>query len=91
MTFTADGKRTAKVNSNFLFFSCNPYVNQTKIKKSLLPVTANANTLILLHRELKTDDKSFIFCRLPFAVNEVSEICRILHILRKPNSVIANC
>ena len=59
-------RQTAKVNSNFLFFSCNPYINHTKIK-CLLLFTANTNTLILLHRELKTDGKSFIFavCRLP--------------------------
>ena len=25
-------RQTAKVNSNFLFFSCNPYINHTKIK-----------------------------------------------------------
>ena len=60
-------RQTAKVNSDFVFFSCYPYINHTKIKKCLLLFTANTNTLILLHRELKTDGKSFIFavCRLP--------------------------
>ena len=60
-------RQTAKVNSDFLFFSCNPYINHTKIEKCLLLFTANTNTLILLYSELKTDGKSFIFavCRLP--------------------------
>ena len=58
-------RQTPKVNSDFLFFSCNPYINHTKIKCRLLLFTANTNTLILLHGELKTDSKSFIFavCR----------------------------
>ena len=58
-------RQMAKVNSDFLFFSCNPYINHTKTKRCLLLFTANNNILILLHRELKTDGKSFIFavCR----------------------------
>ena len=39
------------------------------MENCLLLFTANTNILILLYRELKTDDKSFIFCRLPFVVN----------------------
>ena len=39
-------RQTAKVNSDFLFFACNPYINHTKIKKCLLLFTANTNTLI---------------------------------------------
>ena len=60
-------RQTAKVNSDFLFFACNPYINHTKIKKCLLLFTANTNTFILLYSKLKTDGKSFIFavCRLP--------------------------
>ena len=60
-------RQTAKVNSNFLLFSCNPYINHTKIKTCLLLFTPNTNTSILLNGELKTDDKSFIVavCRLP--------------------------
>ena len=73
MTFTCvyGGRQTAKITSDFLFFSCYPYINHTIIEKCLLLVTPNANVLILLYRELKTDGKSFIFavCRLPFAVN----------------------
>ena len=50
----------------------------------------NSNTLILLHRELKTDGKSFIFavCRLPFAVNVMlnlsnSNLGQLLHFRQK--------
>ena len=66
MTFTADGRRqTAKITSDFLFFSCNPKINHTKVEKCLLLFTANTNILILLYRELKTGGKSLIFavCR----------------------------
>ena len=73
----------AKITSDFLFFSCNPEMNHTKIEKCLLLFTANTNILILLYRELKTDGKSFIFavCRLPFAVNVMLNlsIMKILH------------
>ena len=36
-------------------------INHTKIEKCLLLLTANTYILILLYRELKTDDRSFIF------------------------------
>ena len=62
-------RQTAKVTSEFLFFSCNPNINHTKIKKCLLLFTVNTNVLILLYRKLKTDDKSFIFGVCQFAVN----------------------
>ena len=60
-------RQTAKITSDFLFFSCNPSINHTKIEKCLLLFTANTDILILLHRDLKTDGKSFVFavCRLP--------------------------
>ena len=51
----------AKIISDFLFFSC------TKV---FLTIHCNANILILLYRELKTDDKSFTF-----AVNAVCQKC----------------
>ena len=58
-------RQTAKITSDFLFFSCNPQINHAKIEKCLLLFTANTNILILLYRELKTDGKSIIFavCR----------------------------
>ena len=64
-------RQTAKITSDFLFFSCILETNHTKMEKCLLLFTANANVLIPLYRVLKTDGKSFIFavCHLPFAVN----------------------
>ena len=49
------------ISSVFLFFSCYPQINHTKIEKCLLLFTANTNILILLYRELKTDGKSLLF------------------------------
>ena len=70
MTFTADGKRQAKIISDFLFFSCDLEINHTKMEKCVLLFTAKTNVLIPLYRVLKTDGKRFLFavCRLPFAV-----------------------
>ena len=60
-------RQTAKVTSDFLFFSRNLEINLTKMEKRLLLFTANTNVLIPLYRVLKADGKSFIFavCRLP--------------------------
>ena len=66
MTFTALGRRqTAKITSDFLFFSRNLEINHTKMEKCLLLFTANTNVLIPLYRVLKTDGKSFMLavCR----------------------------
>ena len=59
-------RQTAKITSEFVFFSSNPELNRIKIEKCLLQVTANANISTLLYRQLKTDGKSFIIavCRL---------------------------
>ena len=64
-------RQTAKVNSDVLFFCCNPYINHTKIKKCLLVCTANTKTLIPLYSELKKDGKSFV---LPFAENVMHKV-----------------
>ena len=60
-------RQTAKITSDFLFFSCNLETNHTKMEKCLLLFTANTNVLIPLYRVLKADGKSFSFavCRLP--------------------------
>ena len=60
-------RQTAKITSDFLFFSYNLEINHTKIEKCLSLFTANTNVLIPLYRVLKTVGKSFIFavCRLP--------------------------
>ena len=54
-------RQTGNITSVFLFFSCYPQINHTKIEKCLLLFPANTNILILLYRELKTDGKSFVF------------------------------
>ena len=48
ITFTADAK-TAEITSDFLFFSCNPEINHTKLEKCLLLFTTDTNILILLY------------------------------------------
>ena len=59
---TANGKRqTAKMTSEFVFFSSNPSLNHIKIEKCLLLFATNTNIFTLLFKELKTDGKSFIF------------------------------
>ena len=63
-------RQTAKITSDFLFFSCNLETNHTKMEKCLLLFTANTNVLIPLYRVLKADSKSFNFAvTLPFPVN----------------------
>ena len=59
-------RQTAKITSGFLFSSCNPYINHTKIDKCLVLFTTNKNSFTLLYRQLKTVGNSFIFavCRL---------------------------
>ena len=60
-------RQTAKMTSEFVFFSSNPSLNHIKIEKCLLLFTTNTNIFTLLFKELKTDGKSFIFA-LPFDV-----------------------
>ena len=61
-------RQTAKMTSEFVFFSSNPSLNHRKIEKCLLLIATNTNIFTLLFNELKTDDKSFIFavCRLTY-------------------------
>ena len=61
-------RQTAKMNSEFVFFSSNPSLNHIKIEKCLLLIATNTNIFTLLFNELKTDGKSFIFavCRLTY-------------------------
>ena len=51
-------RQTAKITSDFLFFSCYPYINHREIEKCPLLFTVNTNILILLYRWLK-----FAVCR----------------------------
>ena len=59
-------RQTVKITSDFLFSSCNPYINHTKIDKCLLLFTTDKYIFTLLYRQLKTVGKNFIFavCRL---------------------------
>ena len=54
-------RQTAKMTSEFVFFSSNPSLNHIKIEKCLLLFATNTNIFTLLFKELKTDGKSFIF------------------------------
>ena len=58
-------RQTAKMTSEFVFFSSNPSLNHIKLEKCPLLFATNTNIFTLLFKELKIDGKvSF----LPFAV-----------------------
>ena len=61
VTWSYVKRQTAKMTSEFVFFSSNPSLNHIKIEKYLLLFTTNTNIFTLLFKELKTDGKSFIF------------------------------
>ena len=64
VTWSYVKRRTAKMTSEFVFFSSNPSLNHVKIEKCLLLFATNTNIFTLLFKELKTAKVSF----LPFAV-----------------------
>ena len=68
VTWSYVKRQTAKMTSEFVFFSSNPSLNHIKIEKCLLLIATNINIFTLLFNELKTDGKSFIFavCRLTY-------------------------
>ena len=53
-------RQTAKMTSEFVFFSSDPSLNHIKIEKCLLLFPTISNIFTLLFKELKTDGKSFI-------------------------------
>ena len=61
VTWSYVKRQTAKMTSEFVFFSSNPPLNDIKIEKCLLLFAANTNIFTLQFKELKTDGKSFIF------------------------------
>ena len=61
VTWSYVKRQTAKMTSEFAFFSPNPSLNHIKIEKCLLLIATNTNIFTLLFNELKTDGKSFIF------------------------------
>ena len=54
-------RQTAKMTSEFVFFSSNPSLNHMKIENCLLLFATNTNIFILLFKERKTEGKSFTF------------------------------
>ena len=68
VTWSYVKRQTAKMTSEFVFFSSNPSLNHIKIEKCLLLFATNTNIFTLLFKELKTDGQSFIFavCRLTY-------------------------
>ena len=68
VTWSYVKRQTAKMTSEFVFFSSNPLLNHIKIEKCLLLIATNTNIFTLLFNELKTDGKSFSFvvCRLTY-------------------------
>ena len=61
VTWSYFKRQTAKMTSEFVFFSSNPSLNHIKIEKCLLLIATNTNTFTLLFNELTRDGKSFIF------------------------------
>ena len=67
VTWSYVKRQTAKMTSEFVFFSSNLSVSHKK-EKCLLLIATNANIFTPLFNELKTDGKSFTFpvCRLTY-------------------------
>ena len=61
VTWSYVKQQTAKMTSEFVFFSSNPSLNHQKIEKCLLLFATNTNIFTLLFKELKTDGESVIF------------------------------
>ena len=61
-------RQTAKMTSEFVFFSSNPSLNHINIEKCLLLFATNTSIFTVLFNEPQTDSKSFIFavCRLTY-------------------------
>ena len=72
VTWSYVKRQTAKMTSEFVFFSSNPSLNHIKIEKCLLLFATNANIFTLLLRELKTDGKSFIFAVCSYTYDHVT-------------------
>ena len=68
VTWSYVKRQTAKMTSEFVFFSSKPLLYNIEIEKCLLLFPTNTNIFTLLFKELKTDGKSFIFavCRLTY-------------------------
>ena len=67
VTWSYVKRQTAKMTSEFVFFSSNPPLNHIKIEKCLLPIATNTNIHSTVQRA-KDRRQKFHFCRLPFHV-----------------------
>ena len=61
VTWSSVKRQTAKMTSEFVFFSSNPSLNHLKIEKCLLLFATNTSIFTVLFKELTTDGESFIF------------------------------
>ena len=72
VTWSYVKRQTAKMTSEFVYFSSNPLLNHIKIEKCLLLFATNTKIFTLLFKELKTDGKSFIFAVCPLTYDHVT-------------------
>ena len=76
VTWSYVKRQTAKMTSEFLFFSSNPSLNHIKIENCLLLFATNTNIFTLLFKDLKTDVRprnvklNLSICSLITAVNK---------------------
>ena len=68
VTWSYVKRQTAKMTSEFVFFSSNPSLNHINTENCFRLFATNTNIFTLLFKELKTDGKSFILavCRLTY-------------------------
>ena len=69
-------RQTAKITSDFLFFSCNPQINHTKIEVSLI-IHSKYKYFDSTVQRAEERQQKFHFCRLPFAVNVLLNLSNI--------------
>ena len=67
VTWSYVKRQTAKMISEFVFFSSNPSLNHIKIKKCLLLFPTNTDIFSTVQRG-KYRRQKFHFCRLPYDV-----------------------
>ena len=68
VTWSYVKRQTAKMTSEFLFFSSNPSLNHIKIETCLLLFATNTNIFTLLFQKANDRPQKFHFCRLLFDV-----------------------
>ena len=86
VTWSYVKRQTAKVTSEFVFFSSNPSLNHIKVEKCLLLFATNSNIFIPVFKELKTDGKSFIFA---FSVRPRNVKLNLSNNLCRPSALLS--